>query len=93
MRVSEASTGEEALALLKADDGIDVLVTDFAMPGMTGADLARLVRRHRPGLPILVVTGYAETAVLQDLGREPGIRILSKPIRPSALIGHIMATL
>ena len=91
--VSEASTGEEALALLEADEGIGVLVTDFAMPGMTGADLTRLVRRHRPSLPVLIVTGYAEKAVLQDLGREPGIRILSKPIPPTALIGHIMATL
>jgi signal transduction histidine kinase len=91
--VSEAATGEEALALLEADQGIGVLVTDFAMPGMTGADLTRLVRRHRPGLPVLIVTGYAEKAVLQDLGREPGIRILSKPIPPAALIGHIMAAL
>ena len=91
--VSEASSGEEALALLEADEGIGVLVTDFAMPGMTGADLTRLVRRHRPGLPVLIVTGYAEKAVLQDLGREPGIRILSKPIPPAALIGHIMEAL
>ncbi|KAA0579398.1 response regulator [Azospirillum sp. Sh1] len=91
--VSEASSGEEALALLEADEGIGVLVTDFAMPGMTGADLTRLIRRHRPGLPVLIVTGYAEKAVLQDLGREPGIRILSKPIPPAALIGHIMAAI
>ncbi len=91
--VSEAATGEEALALLEADQGIGVLVTDFAMPGMTGADLTRLVRRHRPDLPVLIVTGYAEKAVLQDLGREPGIRILSKPIPPAALIGHIMAAI
>ncbi|GLR83011.1 hybrid sensor histidine kinase/response regulator [Azospirillum oryzae] len=91
--VSEASSGEEALALLEADEGIGVLVTDFAMPGMTGADLTRLIRRHRPGLPVLIVTGYAEKAVLQDLGREPGIRILSKPIPPAALISHIMAAI
>ena len=91
--VSEASSGEEALALLEEDEGIGVLVTDFAMPGMTGADLTRLVRSHRPGLPVLIVTGYAEKAVLQDLGREPGIRILSKPIPPKALVGHIMAAL
>jgi signal transduction histidine kinase/ActR/RegA family two-component response regulator len=93
LMVSEAASGEEALALLETDEDIGVLVTDFAMPGMTGADLTRLVRRHRPGLPVLIVTGYAEKAVLQDLGREPGIRILSKPIPPSALIGHIMTAL
>ena len=91
MTVTEAATGEEALALLEADGGIGILVTDFAMPGMTGADLTRLARRHRPDLPVLIVTGYAEKAVLQDLGAEPGIRILSKPIPPSALIGHITA--
>ncbi|KAA0577800.1 response regulator [Azospirillum sp. B21] len=93
MTVTEAATGEEALALLEADDGIGILVTDFAMPGMTGADLTRLARHHRPDLPVLIVTGYAEKAVLQDLGAEPGIRILSKPIPPSALIGHITAVL
>jgi len=93
MTVTEAATGEEALALLEADGGIGILVTDFAMPGMTGADLTRLARHHRPDLPVLIVTGYAEKAVLQDLGAEPGIRILSKPIPPSALIGHITAVL
>lgn len=93
MTVTEAATGEEALALLEADDGIGILVTDFAMPGMTGADLSRLARHHRPDLPVLIVTGYAEKAELQDLGTEPGIRILSKPIPPSALIGHIAAVL
>jgi signal transduction histidine kinase len=93
MTVTEAATGEEALALLEADDGIGILVTDFAMPGMTGADLTRLACHHRPDLPVLIVTGYAEKAVLQDLGAKPGIRILSKPIPPSALIGHITAAL
>ncbi|CAO3459567.1 cache domain-containing protein [Azospirillum largimobile] len=93
MTVTEAATGEEALALLEEDGGIGILVTDFAMPGMTGADLTRLARHHRPDLPVLIVTGYAEKAVLQDLGAEPGIRILSKPIPPSALIGHITAVL
>ena len=93
MTVTEAATGEEALALLEGDGGIGILVTDFAMPGMTGADLTRLARRHRPDLPVLIVTGYAEKAVLQDLGTEPGIRILSKPIPPSVLIGHITAAL
>ena len=70
-----------------------MVVTDQTMPGMTGADLTRLARRHRPDLPVLIVTGYAEKAVLQDLGAEPGIRILSKPIPPSALIGHITTAL
>ncbi|WP_236784012.1 response regulator [Azospirillum humicireducens] len=93
MTVTEAATGEEALALLEADDGIGILVTDFAMPGMTGADLARLARHHRRDLPVLIVTGYAEKAELQELAAEPGIRILSKPIPPPALIGHITAAL
>ncbi|CAO3411605.1 response regulator [Azospirillum largimobile] len=93
MTVIEAAGGEEALALLEADGGIGILVTDFAMPGMTGADLTRLARHHRPGLPVLIVTGYADKAELQDLGAEPGIRILSKPIPPPALIGHIAAAL
>jgi PAS domain S-box-containing protein len=56
----EAASGEEALALLGSDAPVDLVISDQAMPGMSGADLAEEVARLRPGLPFLLATGYAE---------------------------------
>jgi signal transduction histidine kinase/ActR/RegA family two-component response regulator len=58
--VTEVHSAEAALRLL--DEGLpaDLLITDHAMPGMTGAELAREVRQQRPELPILLATGFAE---------------------------------
>lgn len=75
--VRQASSGHQALALLR--DGLDVavLITDYAMPGMTGAQLASEAVQLRPALPVLVITGFAslnDNTVI-DLPR------LSKPFR------------
>ncbi len=58
--VVEVHSAREALQLLKAGLPTDLLITDHAMPGMTGIELAREVRRQRPQLPILLATGFAE---------------------------------
>ena len=52
----EAADGSSALDILKADDHLDVLIADFAMPGMTGTDLACKAREVRPDVGILLVT-------------------------------------
>jgi PAS domain S-box-containing protein len=60
-RVWSARSGEEALGLLTGEArDADLVVTDQAMPGMTGVELARRVRETRPGLPVILATGYAE---------------------------------
>ncbi|HEX8447919.1 MAG TPA: ATP-binding protein [Sphingomonas sp.] len=56
--VIEADGVGAALMILAGDQAIDAIVTDFRMPGRSGADLIRIVRAERPGLPILLVTGY-----------------------------------
>src|SRR5690606_6646095 len=58
--VLEAYSGKQALTILESDVRIDALITDYAMPGMTGVELAHRARELRPGLPILLATGYAE---------------------------------
>ena len=58
--VIEANSGDAALAALRAGQDVDLMITDFAMPGMNGAQLAEAARRLRPDLPILLATGYAE---------------------------------
>ena len=56
----ESGSAEEALRLLEADPGIEIVITDHAMPGMTGTELAARVRQMWPNLPIAIATGYAE---------------------------------
>ncbi|HEX4183588.1 MAG TPA: response regulator [Caulobacteraceae bacterium] len=58
--VVEASTGAEALDLLESHPGIDMVITDQAMPGMTGVELAKLIQIRFPNLPIVLASGYAE---------------------------------
>jgi PAS domain S-box-containing protein len=59
-RVVEASSGAEALAVLDADRDIELIISDQAMPGMTGAELAAKVRTLRPDAKLILATGYAE---------------------------------
>jgi signal transduction histidine kinase len=68
-------SGSSALSVLRADEDIDAVITDYAMPDMTGAELAAQIRRLRPDLPIILATGYADfpNNTAQDLPR------LSKP--------------
>jgi signal transduction histidine kinase len=58
--VIEAHSAREALHLLEGGLDTDLLITDHAMPGMTGSELAREVRRQHPRLPVLLATGFAE---------------------------------
>ena len=75
--VVQAGSGGAALDLIGRDPEIDLLLVDFAMPGMNGAELAREARTKRPGLPIVFVTGYADFAALKDV---PQDRIVQKPM-------------
>ncbi|MFZ1429220.1 MAG: PAS domain-containing protein [Geminicoccaceae bacterium] len=59
-QVIEANSGQDALDVLKQARAVDLLLTDHAMPGMTGMELAQRARTLRPELPILLTTGYAE---------------------------------
>lgn len=65
--VVEAPSGERALSILKGQEPVDLLMTDHAMPGMTGLDLAREARRLYPRLPILIATGYPDLPEAREL--------------------------
>jgi CheY-like chemotaxis protein len=66
--VMEAPSGAHALRVLEADSQFDVVITDYAMPGMTGLDLAHKIREVRPHLPIVIATGYADLPPHATLG-------------------------
>jgi signal transduction histidine kinase len=88
-KVIKANSGSKALEVLEGGVPVDLMITDYAMPGMTGLQLAEAARRLRPALPILLATGYA------DLPSEPAIDLprLSKPYQQRQLADHIAALL
>lgn len=90
--VRQADSGQAALNFLREFGDIDVLVVDFAMPGMNGAEAARRARLRRPELPVLFVTGYAETAALKNVGATED-RILQKPFTAEDLARKITGAL
>ena len=58
--VFTAVSGTRALEILRGEDPIDLLITDQAMPGMKGSELAATIRAEKPDLPVIIATGYAE---------------------------------
>ena len=84
-QVSEAGGVDEALALLAAKPAIDVVVTDYLMPGRTGADLIRALRKDADPLPVLLITGYINTS-----GDVPvDVPKLAKPYRSEELLSAL----
>ena len=81
-RVREASDGREGLAAVERETP-DLVVLDFIMPGLSGADVARQIRAKRPDQPILFVSGYSETDAVKRIA--PDAPLLAKPFRAEAL--------
>ena len=58
--VLEAPSGAHALRLFETDPQFDVVITDYAMPRMTGLDLATDIKQIQPKMPVIIATGYAD---------------------------------
>jgi CheY-like chemotaxis protein len=78
---TEVESAESALQVLRCEANIDLVLTDHAMPGMTGTELAKHIRRNWPELPVVIATGYAELPGES----ESGLPRLSKPYRQQDL--------
>jgi signal transduction histidine kinase/ActR/RegA family two-component response regulator len=80
--VLEASDGLVALARMDAGDKVDLLVTDYAMPGMNGLVLSREARQREARLPVVLLTGYVEGQLESDLKdlEASGAVVLRKPV-------------
>jgi PAS domain S-box-containing protein len=81
-QVREAGDGAGGLAAFR-EWCPDVVVVDFVMPGMSGADVARAILGERPDQPILFVSGYSETDAIKQAA--PQAPVLAKPFRAEAL--------
>ena len=90
-RVLEAAHGRAGLEMLDSNPHPDVMIVDYIMPGMSGAEVALAARQHHPALPILFSTGYANTAALQ--GALSDLPVLRKPFRLSELARSVAASL
>jgi signal transduction histidine kinase len=77
--VIEANSAARALEVLSTCPNIDIVITDYAMPGMTGGELAAEIHRQRLGLPVVIATGYS------DAPEEMGLPRLGKPYRQQDL--------
>ena len=86
--VLAANTGSAAIEQLASGKDIDLLITDYLMPGMRGSELIEEARRLRPGLKALLLTGYANLAK----GEAAGLPRLAKPFREADL-ARTVATL
>jgi DNA-binding NtrC family response regulator len=77
-RVVSAADATEALRILESDN-IDLLLTDFQMPGPSGVELIEAARRKKAGLPAILMTAYLYVYEQLDEDRKRGITILRKP--------------
>jgi CheY-like chemotaxis protein len=86
--VVQAASGPAALEILRVDRGaIHLMIVDYAMPEMSGVELMRAVRSRRPHLPVVIVTGYAETTEFDD--RRVDAVLLKKPFRMNDLAATV----
>jgi signal transduction histidine kinase len=87
--VMEAAAGDEAMAIIENAPELSVLVSDIVMPGaMDGRDLAHLAKQKRPGLRVVLVTGYAEGLDVRG-GRHGLFTVLQKPCTTDELSAAI----
>ena len=92
--VLEARDGEEALEIVQRslagqEPAIDLVVSDVVMPGMDGHTLVRLIRQEITDLKIVLMSGYAEDAFRDEIGRDETIHFLGKPFTLKSLAGKV----
>jgi CheY-like chemotaxis protein len=87
--VVEASNGRQALSALETAGPFDMVISDHAMPGMTGSQLAASIHERWPGLPVLLATGYAELPG----GSTLDLPLLSKPFSQRELADAVASAL
>jgi CheY-like chemotaxis protein len=88
-RAVEAEEPAAAIEVLASDRPIDLMISDVGLPGMNGRQLAEIARRHRPDLPILFVTGYAENAAIRADFLGTNMAMITKPFAMDTLAGKI----
>ena len=90
----EAASGEDAISVIRKYSGkIHLLLTDVVMPGMSGRELAEKIRKERPDVKVIFMSGYTEDIIAHHGVLEKGINYISKPITPVTLTKKIRIVL
>ena len=85
----EAKEANGAIPILASGQRIDLMVSDVGLPGMNGRQLAEIARQHRPDLPVLFITGYAENAAIRAAFLGTNMAMITKPFAMNALAEKI----
>jgi CheY-like chemotaxis protein len=93
-RVLTARDGRSALDILDRESTIDLLLTDVGLPeGLNGRQLADEVRRRRPAMRVLFMTGYARNAIVHHGRLDPGVELILKPFSATSLADKVRRVL
>ncbi len=89
--VTAVESGRAALTLFEQGAHFDLMIVDYAMPGLNGAEVIALVRAHHPEIAAILVTGYVETGLAADL--PAGVPLVRKPFRTAEMVARVNAAL
>jgi PAS domain S-box-containing protein len=92
-QVLEARDGHEAMALLAGPQRFDLLLSDVGLPGPNGRQVADFARERFPGLPVILMTGYAEEAVMRGTFLGESMGLLVKPFGADTLVAKVTEAL
>ena len=92
-RAIEAPDGHAALAALRREPSVALVVLDMILPGMGGREVFRRIRAERPDVRVLLSTGFSEDGDAQEVLAEGGDGILRKPYRPHDLAKRVREVL
>ncbi|WP_409320185.1 response regulator [Pseudomonas putida] len=84
-----AADANEGLKVLRSSQPVDLLITDVGLPGMNGRQLAEIARSLRPRLPVLFITGYAETAMAREGFLGADMHLICKPFELQQLQARV----
>jgi CheY-like chemotaxis protein len=91
--VLTAATADEAIGLASSQSGIDAVLLDLMLPDRSGASVAADLRRLRPGVPIVVSSGYDDRTVAERVEGIAGVRFLRKPYAADDLMAALVDAL
>jgi CheY-like chemotaxis protein len=92
-RTFEAPDGNAAVAVLRREQDVALVVLDMILPGMGGREVFRRIRAERPSVRVLLSTGFSEDGDAQEILAEGGDGILRKPYRPLDLAQRVREVL
>lgn len=85
--VVETGDGQEAVRLVRSDRGLDIVVVELAPPGLDGSEILGEIKKFRPEIPVLVLTGSGSVASAMDMGSRGAYRYLEKSADFELIVG------